>query len=546
MTWAARLRAWAASSVRPGLARLRPCRGLFLAVVVATAALLVQPGPRPLDLLPLDAWIYSAMADEPSVFTARPWGYRLLGPWLVHGLFGTHQGFAHLTRAALLLASMSVFAFLRRLGHGEIASLAAVAAFALSAPAGLALRQAYLCEPLSVLLEVSFLLGVASGAGLGVLALLAVLAALSKEILLVLLPLVYLARRQEEGRLRALRAAALVALPALAVTALLRLWWTPQFRTPPFHLPDLGLLPLALERLVDSWGKTGLLLGGLTPLAAIGAFTPAARSFRRRYGYLPAAFLILPFVAWIYDPRPGRVPFFGATVERLLIYAVPLLLPLALLAVDRVVRLPAVSLRPSRPPRPLVNRAAALLALVLAAMPLWGLDRYRRIEILAPLHGPVVRALCRESLRMAARVARGDEVSFDPAWSVTSETNPRLSRIRWFLRDGWGDFPCYGEGEIVMTGARASILLPCSRPQRLELRLSLSATRETVVGVEVNGLPLSPIRVLTEPGEQRLRVPRSALFRGDNLLSLVATAGSTPQLRLRGVRIRRDVSTALR
>ena len=192
-------------------------RGVVLVLLVASAALVWQPRSLPLELLPADSWIYAAMADEPSVFTARPWGYRLLGPWLVHGLSGSHRGFAYLAPTALVLASLLLFLFLRRLGHGQGVSLVAAAVFALSGPVAVGLENPYLCEPLTVLLEIAFLLAVESGAGLGVLALLAVLAVLSKEILLVLLPLVFLARWPHKGIPRALGAAALVALPALAV-----------------------------------------------------------------------------------------------------------------------------------------------------------------------------------------------------------------------------------------------------------------------------------------------------------------------------------------
>jgi len=314
-------------------------RSIVLVLLVASAALVWQPRSLPLELLPADSWIYAAMADEPTVFTARPWGYRLLGPWLVHGLFESHRGFATLAPAVLVLATVLLFFFLRRLGHGQGVSLLAAAAFALSGPVAVGLENPYLCEPLTVLLEVAFLLAVESGAGLGVLALLAVLAVLSKEILLVLLPLVFLARWPREGIRRALAAAALVALPALAVTALMRLWWAPHLLTP-YHLPDADVLPLALDRLQRSWAKTGFWLGGVTPLALLGAFTPAARPFLRRYGYLVVLFLALPFVAWVYDPRPGRLPFFGVTVRRLLVYALPVLLPLALFAVTRILRPP--------------------------------------------------------------------------------------------------------------------------------------------------------------------------------------------------------------
>jgi len=512
-------------------------RSIVLVLLVASAALVWQPCSLPLELLPADSWLYAAMADEPTVFTARPWGYRLLGPWLVHWLFESHRGFAYLAPTALVLASLLLFLFLRRLGHGQSVSLAAAAVFALSGPVAVGLENPYLCEPLTVLLEITFLLAVESGAGLGVLALLAVLAVLSKEILLVLLPVVFLARWPHEGIPRALRAAALVALPALTVTALMRVWWAPHLLTP-YHLPDADVLPLALDRLQRSWAETGFWLGGVTPLALLGALTPAARPFLRRYGYLVVLFLALPFVAWIYDPRPGRLPFFGITVRRLLIYALPVLLPLALFAVTRILPRFVAPLRTRRRPRWLLNGLAAAGTLILAAFPFWGLDRYRRAQILGPLHGPVVRALCRESLRTATRLAQGEEILLDPEWSVTSRKNPKLIRIKWYLRDGWGPFPFYGSEDVVMRGRTASLHLPCLDPEDLELRLALSSPGETVVGVEVNGFLVGRLAVGPAPEAQLLRLPASALFRGDNVLGLVAVEDDHQEIRFGEARIR--------
>lgn len=498
-------------------------RGVPLALLLAAAALAAQPHPAPLESQPADAWIYAAMSDEPAVFTARPWGYRVLGPWLVHALPGK-GGFVRLTRAALALAGVGLYLFLRRLGHGEVPSLAAVAAFGLSGPVAVGLEDPYLCEPMAVLCETGFLLAVASGSGTGVLALLGVLAALAKEIQLVLLPLVYLARREREGDRRALVSALLAALPALAVTLLMRLWWTPHLASP-YPLPDASVLPLAIERLRQSWGRTGVLLGGLLPLAVLGALRTQARPFLRQYGYLAAAFLVLPWVAWMYDPRPGRVPFFGDTVRRLLIYALPLVIPLALVAIDRV--LPHMNPRPPEPRRPRapVEIGAALAAAALAALPLWGMDRYRRIEIKGSLLGPVVRAICRQSLEAAARIERGERVAFDPG----------EGRTRWFLRDGWGPYPFNETGDVVMRGRVGSLLLPCARPLDLDVSLSLSAPRDTALRVDVGSFTVGTLVVGPEAREQRLRVAAPALFRGDNLISLVATEDENPQIRFHGL-----------
>lgn len=368
-------------------------------------------------------------------------------------------------------------------------------------------------------------MGGAAGAGLGVLALLGVLAGLSKEIQLVLLPLVYLARRHE-GPGRGL-AAALVAVPALTATVLMRVWWQPQMQAT-YPVPSFATLGVAVERLGERWRDTGILLAGVTPLALAGALRAKARPFLRTYGYLGLAFLLLPFVAWMYDARPGRVPFFGDTVHRLLAYALPVLLPLALLALDRV--FPLVEPRASKAARPR-KLANALAALALATSPLWGLDRYRRAEFRGSLSGPAVRAICRQSLKAAALLEQGRSVVLDPDALRFTEEDPRLSRTRWFLREGWGDFPYFETGEVLMQGRVASLLVPCFRPADLDLTITLSAPRDTPLHVELNGLPLGTLVVRPEAREQRLRLPASALIRGDNLLGLVATGDEPPRAR---------------
>jgi len=493
-----------------------------LALLVMLAALSLRDAPLNLDGQPADSWIYVAISDQPQVFTAQPWGYRVLGPWLVHLLPGSF-GFEHLSPAALALSGVLLALYLRRLGHGQMVALAAVAAFGLSAPVSESVANPYLCEPMAVLVETGFLLAVASGAGLGVLALLGVLAALSKEILLVLLPLVYFNRRPHTTRGGALVATALVALPALAATLLMRVSWTPQLHSV-YAFPDPALvLAWLLPRLSE--GHTGILLGGILPLALLGALRRKARPYLWATGYLVLALLFLPFVAWAYDPRPGRIPFFDATVRRLLIYALPVLLPLASIAVDRVRPHLAAPFAGLRTPRAAVNIAAFLAALVLGTTPLWAMDPYRRIELnRGGLYGPVIRAVCHQSLRMAEQLERGDWASYPIA-----ANDPRAWRLRWFLRDGWGSFPYY-ERRVAMQAREASILLPCLRPRPLELALVVMARTPTTVEVRVNDSPLGTLDVGAQSREQRLSIPTAPLFRGDNLLSFVVSGRDDPGL----------------
>jgi hypothetical protein len=171
-------------------------------------------------------------------------------------------------------------------------------------------------------------------------------------------------------------------------------------------------------------------------------------------------------------------------------------------------------------------RAAAVvwgLALVIALLPLALLDRYRRADLSTPRDGPWVLAVCRESLRAAGRLDRGLEVRLDPEdrrfeWGVSDPGE--LSRMRWFLRDGFGERPHYGTGTVVTTQPRATLLLPVLTPRQLELRLRWSSATDTQVTVKVNGHPLESLAVSAEPSEANMLIPARLLFRGDNEITL--------------------------
>src|SRR6185503_2780798 len=166
------------------------------------------------DLPAFDPYVYVAMAEHPPFFTAAPWGYRILGPALAGLAPEEHVvgALTALTLASLAAAGGLLFLFLRRLGHGAVPALAAVAAFALCGPVGAALGAPFLGDPLALALLLAWLVALEAGAPLGVVALLAVLSALSKETFVFLLPAVYVAVRPQRGRARALRAALAVAL----------------------------------------------------------------------------------------------------------------------------------------------------------------------------------------------------------------------------------------------------------------------------------------------------------------------------------------------
>ena len=515
--------------------------GAVLALVVALAALGLQqrrvsdPHVRydRFSLPAFDAYIHVAMSERPAVFSVAPWGYRVLAPAAAAALPGNAvQGFRRLAFLSLLAATVLLHFFLRRLGLGPLPALLGAAAFAMSPPVAESLRYVFLDEPLSAALEAAFLLALASGAGTGVLALLLTGWALAKELWPLFLPLVLL-REWRRGPRPALAAALAVAAGPLAVTLILREWW---WRPPAAATVtgDAGWLEATAIALA-SWRQWvgPMLLLGLTPLAVAGALRHRARPFAARYGWLAMILLLVPLLAASYVSGS----FFSADVTRLLLYALPLLIAPALMAFF------PVASAPERPPevraasRPSIVGAIAAAAIVLS-LPIL-LDRYRRIDLRGARDGPLVLALCRESLQAAQRLERDRPVVLDAAttgyeWGVSP--SEEMGRMRWFLREGWGARAHYGTGDVVMQEGRASLLVPCLRPRELEAALRLDAPAPRPVEVLVNGRRLGERIVGPSGDEAAFRVPAEALFRGDNVLTLSAPDG--PGLRFRSLVLR--------
>ena len=519
-------------------------RRALLLVLVATAALgaqwwlsreFRQGWDR--DLLPAyDAYAYVAMAESPRFFTVAPWGYRVLTPAIVHALpTDVVTGLVALTFAGMWSAMVLLGVFLRRLGHDWTATTAAVFVFAFLPPAVEVVQYPYLIEPVTIALEVAFLACLAGRGTTGVLALIAVLGALSKELQILLVPLVFFARRDADGTRAALRKMLLVGLAALAATVLVRTW------TP---LPALALGRPPLDAVLAAWRRDwpetwrGALILGLTPLALVGACLGRTRPFLRRYGYGLALTVVVPFAAFVNVGDP-RVIFFGKNTERLLVYAIPLLLPLALHAIAEA-RGRDAETPDARPIGPAwVNRAAGLASVVVLLAVGLGLDRYRRLDLRATRDGPLALAFCRESLASARRLERGRVVVFDPErdYFVAGKSDPHdLGRMRWYLREGWGPRPSsISAGPVVMQEARATLVLPCFTPADADLTLWLSAASPATVRIDVNGREVGSGEVSATPTRLVTTIPRTALFRGDNLIALAA-AGGTVRLHRYGVR----------
>ena len=365
---------------------------------------------------------------------------------------------------------------------------------------------------------------------------------LTKELFLLLPPLLLLARPDGLGWRRALRAALLAAVPALLVLLLLRFHWTPHLRTP--HAPwNLELLRAAAATFREQWPDTAraLLLSGLMPLALLGALCRAARPYLKRYGYLALLCVLLSLLAWINVPSPVPVALFGANTERLLLYALPLLIPLALVALERLLRRAALVPVPAGGRSRLLEGVGAAGLCVALLLPLLGVDRYRRLPLHEPRDGPLLLAFCRESLRTARRIERGEEVRLDPAqlrfaWGVSDPGG--LFEMRWFLREGWGPLAHYGIDDVRMREPRATLVLPCLRPRDVGVTLQLVAAGPASFDVTLNGARAGRLDVAAGQSDVALRVPAPLLFRGDNLLTLSAVDGAPRGIRLLRYRLR--------
>ena len=507
--------------------RARPLRGLLLATALAAAgiaySLLTFQNPLGhydrFRLPGFDAYVYVAMADEPAFFTLPPWGYRILTPWVVRALpMDPAQGYLFTGALALFVAGLLLFAFLRRVGISESLSLLGVGLFAFSPPVAEAVRFRFLSEPLCVLLELALLLAIEAAPSLGLVAVIAVLGVLAKEEFLLFLPVLLLARRGREGLILGVGAGA----SALLAFFLLRSFWAPLPGVPE-PSPGLSSLALGVSRIVGQWREwvPGSLIPGLVLFTGLGLVSDRGRAFLLRYGFIELVAVGVAFAASLYTRDTDVVPFFPTDIPRLLLYALPVALAAGLLTLE-----PAAAPRPRPPLR--VGRLALGAALLVAAAPALTQDRYLRADLRGPKDGRYLLAFCRQTLSLAGRLQKGKPVSYEVearAFPSLGSDPVFLERMRWFLKDGWGNRPQYGTGPVLMESSAASLVLPCLEPAEWTLVLTLSAPEAGPVRVLLNGRPLGSLDVPVEPARQKLAVHKADLFRGDDLLKIEGRPG---------------------
>jgi hypothetical protein len=294
--------------------------GVWLAV-----ALLPLPGVIGADRAPgLDAHIYVAMAESPTVFTMPPYAYRIGVPWVAHLLpFSIEMNFFLLTCFGLLAALVLGYILFRELGYSHGLALLGLSFVAAAPEVSVYLGNHFLVDPLALGLILAVLVAIEKGVSAGPIALLLLIASLFKETAFFVVPVLYL---RLAGARRVDRQAAwqtlLISAPAIVASLTLRLAWGGAFDAFPYLSPWEGQRRAwygSMEAYQAIWSG---LFGYLAVLAIVNAFSERWRDFVRRY--LPYAALV---VAQLLVPQ---------NPERMLFFAFPVVIPLALVEFQRI------------------------------------------------------------------------------------------------------------------------------------------------------------------------------------------------------------------
>jgi hypothetical protein len=248
----------------------------------------------------------------------------------------------------------------------------------------------------------------------------------------------------------------------------------------------------------------------------------------------------------VLTPFLNPVTFVAPDIERLLLYALPGVIPLALVVVERTrllgVRAPSPAPAQVRRPWRIVWGGFAAAAM---ALPFVVVDRYRRVDLRGARDAPVTLAVLRETLQTARGLEDGRPFVFDPSQGRFSRgfQEPfdlsQLRHVRWFLKDGWDPSASTEGADAVMQGPEATILLPCLRPRDLEVRLALDAPAPVRVVARVGSHAVGEALATPEGASAQARIPAALLVRGDNVLVLATPdGGPAPRVRLLGLTVR--------
>ncbi|MGH9462788.1 MAG: hypothetical protein ACRD1X_16350 [Vicinamibacteria bacterium] len=302
---------------------------LLIAVAVAVAwlavALLPLPGVVGADRAPgLDAHVYVAMAEAPTVFTMPPYAYRLGVPWLAHVLpFSLETNFFLLTCLGLLATLVLGYVLFRELGYSHGLAILGLSFVAAAPEVSVYLGNHFLVDPLALALILAVFVAIEKRVSAGPIALLLLIASLFKETAFFVVPVLYLrfagARLVDHG---AAWRTLVIATPAVIAALTLRFAWGGGFDAFPYLSPWEGQRQPwygSLEAYEAIWSG---LFGYLAVLAVVNAFSERWQHFVRCY--LPYAVLV---VAQLLVPQNS---------ERVLFFAFPVVIPLALVEFQRI------------------------------------------------------------------------------------------------------------------------------------------------------------------------------------------------------------------
>ena len=298
---------------------------VLVAIVWLAVTLLSLPRVVPVEQARgLDAHIYYAMAEAPATFTMPPFAYRIGGPFLAYLLpFPLEINFFLLTLLGLLATLILAYIFFRQLGYSHLLSLLGMSFVAAAPEVTVFLRNHFLVDPLAIAWMMALLLAIERRVSAGRMALLLLVASLFKETAFFVAPVMYL--RLATPRLVDARAAwrvLVISSPAIVAALILRFGWGGAVDAFPYLSPWGGNRQPWFGNMEAYRAVWSGLFGYLALVALANAFSERWRGFVRCYW--PYIALV---VAQLLVPQNS---------ERILYFAFPVILPLALAEFQRL------------------------------------------------------------------------------------------------------------------------------------------------------------------------------------------------------------------